>query len=303
MAEAEGSRCCTSCGAQANTGDLYCIRCGTPLHGAQGAVQPPAPASTGPKPGAVGTQEPVEVLHWRKAFIWSAKIVGTYVALFYVLGVVFPESFGLGDNSQVTGFLINAVIFFFVFTVVYALGERARRRSRALDNRRNIEGKLITLPADRKISPVVAAVTGLLILVAAIALLKPDVIWGSAYEVVYEKDMSAMMVSMSGYDYVDNNGVAYIKVEVEDPDDIGPVYEDLAARPKADEYDCVVVDFFVQGDRSGGIADGRIIENRPSCSEDVEFFEQNVSSFDYASETDDVFNDNGVKGVKNPEEW
>lgn len=126
---------------------------------------------------------------------------------------------------------------------------------------------------------------------------------GPTYEVVYEKDMSAMVPSMSGYDYVDHNGVTYIKVEVEDPEDIGPAYEDLATRPKVDEYDCVVVDFLVEGDRSGGIADGRIIENRPSCSEDVRYFEERMGSFSEVSETDDVFNENGVKGIKNPEEW
>jgi len=69
-----------------------------------------------------------EGLNWKAAARRSAIVIGIYIALFYVLGVAFPESFGLGDNAQITGLLINAVIFFFVFTVVYAFVERNRNR-------------------------------------------------------------------------------------------------------------------------------------------------------------------------------
>ena len=69
-----------------------------------------------------------EGLNWKSAARRSAIVIGIYIALFYVLSVAFPETFGLADNAQITGLLINAVIFFFVFTVVYAFVERNRSR-------------------------------------------------------------------------------------------------------------------------------------------------------------------------------
>ena len=67
-------------------------------------------------------------LDWRSAARRSAVVIGIYVALFYVLSGVFPQQFGLQDRAQITALLINAVIFFFVFTFVYALVDRSRRR-------------------------------------------------------------------------------------------------------------------------------------------------------------------------------
>lgn len=69
-----------------------------------------------------------EGLNWKAAARRSAIVIGIYIALFYILSVAFPETFGLSDNAQITGLLINAVIFFFVFTVVYAFVERNRNR-------------------------------------------------------------------------------------------------------------------------------------------------------------------------------
>ena len=69
-----------------------------------------------------------EDLDWRSAAKRSAVVIGIYVALFYVLSGVFPRQFGLQDRAQVTALLVNAVIFFFVFTFVYALVDRSRRR-------------------------------------------------------------------------------------------------------------------------------------------------------------------------------
>lgn len=69
-----------------------------------------------------------EGLNWKAAARRSAIVIGIYIALFYVLSVAFPQTFGLGDNAQIVGLLINAVIFFFVFTVVYAFVERNRNR-------------------------------------------------------------------------------------------------------------------------------------------------------------------------------
>src|SRR3712207_7591031 len=67
-------------------------------------------------------------LDWRSAARRSAVVIGIYVALFYVLSGVFPQQFGLQDRAQITALLFNAVIFFFVFTFVYALVDRSRRR-------------------------------------------------------------------------------------------------------------------------------------------------------------------------------
>ncbi len=69
-----------------------------------------------------------EDLDWRSAARRSAVVIGIYVALFYVLSRVLPQQFGLQNREQVTVLLINAVIFFFVFTFVYALVDRSRRR-------------------------------------------------------------------------------------------------------------------------------------------------------------------------------
>jgi len=69
-----------------------------------------------------------EGLNWKAAARRSAIVIGIYIALFYILSVAFPETFGLGDNAQITGLLINAVIFFFVFTFVYAFVERNKNR-------------------------------------------------------------------------------------------------------------------------------------------------------------------------------
>ena len=69
-----------------------------------------------------------EGLSWRSAARRSAIVIAVYLALFYILSVAFPESFGLREGAQVVSLLINAVMFFFVFTLVYAFVERSRSR-------------------------------------------------------------------------------------------------------------------------------------------------------------------------------
>lgn len=303
MAEGESYRYCTGCGAQASTGDSFCIRCGTPLQGARSTGQSRNLAPASPRSGASGTENTPGDLKWRKAFTWSAKIVGIYLALFFVLGVAFPKTFGLGDGGQITGLLINAVVFFFVFALAYAFNERSRRRSRALNNRRSIEENPSTSPAARKTSVAVVAIAALLTLVVVLVVAKPGAIWGPDYDVVYEKEMSWMMGDASGYDYTDNDGMIYIKVEVEDPGDIDTVYEDLTNHPKVEERDCVAVDFLVRGDRSGGIADQTVIEGNQSCGADVEYFESSMGSLGEASRVNDVYGYESLKGKKNPERW
>jgi hypothetical protein len=69
-----------------------------------------------------------EGLNWKSAARRSAIVIVVYLTLFYILSVAFPESFGLRDRAQIFSLLINAVMFFFVFTLVYAFVERSRSR-------------------------------------------------------------------------------------------------------------------------------------------------------------------------------
>ena len=80
-------------------------------------------------------------LDWRSAARRSAVVIGIYVALFYVLSGVFPQQFGLRDRGQIMALLFNAVIFFFVFTFVYALVDRSRRRRLAEMSNRSKQAK------------------------------------------------------------------------------------------------------------------------------------------------------------------
>ena len=63
-------------------------------------------------------------LDWRSAARRSAVVIGIYMVLLYFLSVAFPDRFPLEINVL----LFNAVMFFFVFTFVYALVDRSRRR-------------------------------------------------------------------------------------------------------------------------------------------------------------------------------
>jgi 4-hydroxybenzoate polyprenyltransferase len=56
-------------------------------------------------------------------------VIAIYLGLLYVLSIAFPESgFRLETREQILSLLVNAVMFFFVFTLVYALVDRSRRR-------------------------------------------------------------------------------------------------------------------------------------------------------------------------------
>ncbi len=84
-----------------------------------------------------------EGLDWRSAIRRSAVVIGIYLALFYVLGRVAPQTFGLDSRAEVTSLLVNAAIFFVVFTFVYAFIERSRKRRMAELRRQqgNAQGK------------------------------------------------------------------------------------------------------------------------------------------------------------------
>lgn len=72
-----------------------------------------------------------EGLDWRSAARRSAVVIGIYLALFYALSTIFPKQFGLDNRAEVISLLGNAVVFFFVFTIVYAFIERSRKRRMA----------------------------------------------------------------------------------------------------------------------------------------------------------------------------
>jgi hypothetical protein len=69
-----------------------------------------------------------EDLNWTWAARRAAMVIGIYVALLYVLSNVSPETFGFQTRGQITSLLVNAVLFFIVFTFVYAFVDRSRRR-------------------------------------------------------------------------------------------------------------------------------------------------------------------------------
>lgn len=83
-----------------------------------------------------------EGLKWKAAARRSAVVIAIYLGLLYLLSVLFPGSnFNLDTRAQVVSLLINAAVFFFIFTFVYALVERSRDRRMAETGRQNKAGK------------------------------------------------------------------------------------------------------------------------------------------------------------------
>ncbi len=82
-----------------------------------------------------------EDLNWKWAARRAAVVIGIYLALLYVLSMIYPESFGLQDRGQIISLLVNAVFFFLIFTFVYAYVERSRRRRLAETSKRSKQAK------------------------------------------------------------------------------------------------------------------------------------------------------------------
>jgi hypothetical protein len=82
-----------------------------------------------------------EGLKWKSAARRSAVVIAIYLGLLYFLSVLFPESsFNLDTRAQIVSLLVNAAIFFFIFTFIYALLERSReRRISGATQRKNSE--------------------------------------------------------------------------------------------------------------------------------------------------------------------
>jgi hypothetical protein len=72
-----------------------------------------------------------EDLNWKWAARRSAVVIAIYLGLLYVLSIVSPETFGLQNRGQIISLLVNAAFFFIIFTFVYAIVERSRRRRMA----------------------------------------------------------------------------------------------------------------------------------------------------------------------------
>ena len=83
-----------------------------------------------------------EGLKWKSAARRSAIVIVIYLGLLYILGIAFPGSnFSLDSRSQIMSLLINATLFFFIFTFVYALVERSRDRRMAEAGKQKKPGK------------------------------------------------------------------------------------------------------------------------------------------------------------------
>ncbi len=83
-----------------------------------------------------------EGLKWKSAARRSAVVIAIYLVLLYVLSRVFPGSnFNLDSRAQIVSLLVNAALFFFIFTFVYALVERSRDRRMAEAAKQKKPGK------------------------------------------------------------------------------------------------------------------------------------------------------------------
>jgi flagellar biosynthesis/type III secretory pathway M-ring protein FliF/YscJ len=92
-----------------------------------------------------------EGLNWKSAARRSAVVIAIYLGLLYLLSRVFPGSnFNLDSRTQVISLLVNAVIFFFIFTFVYALVERSRERRMAEARKQKKPGKQTTSEAGQE---------------------------------------------------------------------------------------------------------------------------------------------------------
>ena len=83
-----------------------------------------------------------EGLKWKSAARRSAIVIAIYIGLLYFLGIAFPGSnFSLDSRAQILSLLVNATLFFFIFTFVYALIERSRERRIAEATKQRKSGK------------------------------------------------------------------------------------------------------------------------------------------------------------------
>src|SRR5829696_6891460 len=92
-----------------------------------------------------GATRMFEDLNWKSAAQRSAVVIAIYLGLLYLLSLVFPDSnFNMDTRAQVISLFVNAIIFFFIFTFVYALVERSRNRRIAEARKQKKSGKQAT---------------------------------------------------------------------------------------------------------------------------------------------------------------
>jgi hypothetical protein len=95
-----------------------------------------------------------EDLNWKSAARRSAVVIAIYLGLLYLLSVAFPGSgFSMDSRAQVISLFVNAIIFFFIFTFVYALVERSRNRRIAEARKQKKPAKQATGEATRRATP------------------------------------------------------------------------------------------------------------------------------------------------------
>lgn len=78
-------------------------------------------------------------LDWRAGFRRAAFFFLLYVIIFYTMSVVWPGRFGL-EEGQLTGLLIQGIVFFFLLALVFAWSE-PRRKKRMAELQARRQGK------------------------------------------------------------------------------------------------------------------------------------------------------------------
>jgi hypothetical protein len=66
---------------------------------------------------------------WRSAFKRAAVFTAIWLGLVYVLNTVSPGTFGVGGRQQIYALAFNAVVFFFLYALLFAFFEKRRRNS------------------------------------------------------------------------------------------------------------------------------------------------------------------------------
>ena len=74
---------------------------------------------------------------WKAGVRRAAFFMVLYAVILYVMSILFPESFGIG---QVPGLLVNAVFFFLILTTFFAFTEK-RRAQRVAELKAQKKGK------------------------------------------------------------------------------------------------------------------------------------------------------------------
>lgn len=76
---------------------------------------------------------------WKAGVRRAAFFMVLYAVILYVMSILFPESFGIGQE-QLPGLLVNAVFFFLILTTFFAFTEK-RRAQRVAELKAQKKGK------------------------------------------------------------------------------------------------------------------------------------------------------------------